>query len=57
MIDLNNLKKNIVFKLFDASILPVVSYACQEWLPHKNFMKDFAKNSEVLTKKNCSGSH
>ena len=32
-IDIRALKKSTVFKLFDALILPVVSYACQIWLP------------------------
>ena len=29
MINLNHVKKNIIFKLFDALIMPVVSYGCQ----------------------------
>jgi hypothetical protein len=32
-IDIRAMKKSIVFKLFDALILPVVSYGCQIWLP------------------------
>jgi exonuclease III len=32
-IDIRAMKKSTVFKLFDALVLPVASYACQVWLP------------------------
>ena len=47
MIDLNHLRKNIVFKVFDALLKPVASYGCQAWLPHTNLIKGIAKNGEL----------
>ena len=47
MINLNHIKKTIVFKLFDALILPVASYGCQAWLPYTNIIKGLVKNGEL----------
>ena len=47
LIDLNSLKKNIIFKLFDALVLPVVSYGCNVWLPYTNLIKDLGANGEL----------
>ena len=49
MINLNHMKKNIVFKLFDALIMPVVSYGCQAWLPYTNIIKGLAAKGELIT--------
>ena len=45
MIDLRYLRKSMVFKLFDALIVPVLSYGSQIWLPFTEFMKHFAAGS------------
>ena len=47
MINLNHLKKNIIFKLFDALIMPVVSYGCQAWLPYTNIIKGLVTKGEL----------
>ena len=39
MINLNQIKNNIVIKLFDVLIVPVVSLGCQAWLPYTNIIK------------------
>jgi len=39
IINLGELSTRSVFKLFDALILPVVSYGCQTWLQETNFVK------------------
>ncbi|KAL5253101.1 hypothetical protein ACHWQZ_G015761 [Mnemiopsis leidyi] len=39
IINLGELSTRSVFKLFDALILPVVSYGCQSWLQETNFVK------------------
>ena len=39
IINLGALSTRAVFKLFDALILPVVSYGCQTWLQETNFIK------------------
>jgi hypothetical protein len=51
MIDLGHLKKSIVFKLFDALILPVVAYGCQIKLPYTNLIKSLVSDSRVCLKK------
>ena len=51
MIDLNHLKKNIVFKLFDAAIMPAAAYGCQVWLPCTNLFKSLADNGELALAK------
>ena len=33
LVDISELTVKTLFKLFDALILPVVSYGCQVWLP------------------------
>ena len=38
-LNLNCLRKTIVFKLFDALILPVISYGCQVWIADTWFTK------------------
>ena len=45
MIDMNHLKKTVVFKLFDALIMPVVAYGCQIWLPYTIAMRSLATGS------------
>ena len=44
---MNHIKNNIVFKLFDALIMPVASYGCQVWLPFTNIIKGLVKNGEL----------
>ena len=46
MIDLKCLKKSIVFKLFDALILPVVTYGCQIWFAETWFTKKIKEYSQ-----------
>ena len=47
MINLNHIKKSIIFKLFDALIMPVVSYGCQAWLPYTNMIKGLVTNGKL----------
>ena len=47
MIDLNHPKKNIVFKLFDVLIMPVVSYSCKAWLLEISIMMRLATNCKL----------
>ena len=51
-IDLKHLRRTIVFKLFDALVLPVVSYGCQVWFPDTIFVKNYQEslNSKSLLK-------
>ena len=46
MINLNNIRKNILFKLFDALLQPVAAYACQVWLPSTGLFKLFGRDSK-----------
>ena len=48
MVDLRQLKKNIIFKLFDSLILPVASYGCQVWLPYTNTLKLLTSKTEGI---------
>jgi hypothetical protein len=51
MVDMNHLKKAIVFKLFDALILPVAAYGGQIWLPYTTAMRSLAQGfNPALTK-------
>ncbi len=50
MIDLRHMRKNIVFKLFDALIVPIVSCGCQVWLPHTNYLKGTTPNTRLSFK-------
>jgi hypothetical protein len=51
MVDMNHLKKAIVFKLFDALILPVAAYGSQIWLPYTTAMRSLAQGfNPTLTK-------
>ena len=45
MLDLRHIRKEIIFKLFDALIVPVVSYGCQIWLPQTYFMGAFSSGN------------
>ena len=51
MINLQQLKKPIVFKLFDSLIVPIASYCCQIWLPQTQFMKSLSTGSFPTLKK------
>ena len=44
MIDISNLRKTTVFKLFDTLICPVVSYGCQVWLPETWFIRQLLEH-------------
>ena len=44
MINLHHIRKNILFKLFDALLQPVVAYACQVWLPSTGLFKLFGRD-------------
>ena len=46
LIDLRHIKKSILFKLFDALLRPITSYACQVWLPSMGLFKLFAQTRE-----------
>ena len=39
MLDIRHIRKSILFKLFDALIQPIATYACQVWLPSTNLFK------------------
>ena len=45
MINLRHIRKAVIFKLFDALIVPVVSYGCQIWLPQTYFMGAFSSGN------------
>ncbi|KAL5272963.1 hypothetical protein ACHWQZ_G000969 [Mnemiopsis leidyi] len=45
MLDLRHLRKSMVTKLFDALIVPILSYGSQIWLPFTEFMRSFALGS------------
>ena len=51
MIDLRYLKKSIIFKLFDALILPVASYGCQVWLPYTFTLQNLTSRADDILKK------
>ena len=51
MIDTRHLKKPILFKLFDALILPVVGYGSQVWLAQTNYIKELASGMHPSLKK------
>ena len=51
MIDTRHLKKPILFKLFDALILPVVGYGSQVWLSQTNYIKELASGAHPSLKK------
>ena len=51
MVDLRYLKKSIIFKLFDALILPVVSYGCQVWLPYTFTYQNLTSGADNILKK------
>ncbi|KAL5258389.1 hypothetical protein ACHWQZ_G009029 [Mnemiopsis leidyi] len=51
MMNLGQLKKNIIFKLFDALILPVVSYGCPVWLPYTTILRSLTSNTNDILKK------
>ena len=42
-VDLSSISKEAVFKLFDALILPVVSYGSQVWLPYTNILSNICQ--------------
>ena len=46
MIDLQSIKKTVIFKLFDALVLPIASYGCQIWLPQTKFMTAFSSRNK-----------
>ena len=45
-IDISCLRKTVLFKLFDALILPVVSYGCQVWLPETFLFREISSPSK-----------
>ena len=50
LIDFKAMKKNILFKLFDALVLPVATYGCQIWASESSLFKEFtAAPHEMLT--------
>ena len=51
MVDLRKLKKMVIFKLFDALILPVASYGCQVWLPYTSILKSLTSKSDGILSK------
>ena len=48
MINFRLIRKTILFKLFDALIRPVVSYACQVWLPSTSLFKLFNNSTQGI---------
>ena len=62
MIDIRPLKRSVVFKLFDALVLPVASYGCQVWFPETWLVKNLTDGSPgaklpVLAKDPIEGLH
>ena len=51
MIDTRHLKKPILYKLFDALILPVAGYGSQVWLAQTNYIKEIAIGVHPTLKK------
>ena len=49
LIQLDALSVNAVFKLFDALILPVVAYGCQNWLHNTEFAKSLINQCQGKT--------
>ena len=45
MLDIRHVRKSILFKIFDALIQPIATYACQVWLPGTNLFKAIADES------------
>jgi exonuclease III len=43
-IDLRHFRRTIVFKLFDALVVPIVTYGCQVWLPETLFVRNYQDN-------------
>ena len=48
MINFRLIRKTILFKLFDALIRPVVSCACQVWLPSTGLFKLFNNGTQSI---------
>jgi hypothetical protein len=46
MIDIRHIRKSFLFKFFDALLRPIVSYACQIWLPSTLLFKTFTQAGE-----------
>ena len=45
LIDIRDLKKSTIFKLFNSLILPIVSYGCSVWLPQTWFFRCFTEGT------------
>ena len=45
LIDIRDLKKSTIFKLFDSLILPIASYGCSVWLPQTWFFRCFTEGT------------
>ena len=46
-IDLRHFRRTIVFKLFDALVVPIVTYGCQVWLPETLFIRNYKDNTNT----------
>ena len=49
MLDIRDLKKTTLFKLFDALIVPIAAYGCQVWLAETWFCRAIADTDTKLT--------
>ena len=47
LVDLNGLSTRAVLKLFNALIVPVLSYGCQVWLPFTKLTQELIKHPEL----------
>ena len=45
LVDIRDLKKSTIFKLFDSLILPIVSYGCSVWLSQTWFVRCFTEDT------------
>ena len=48
MIDMDGLSVNAILKLFDALILPIISYGCQVWAPFTKIVKELCNSLNPL---------
>ncbi|XP_063688379.1 uncharacterized protein LOC134821607 [Bolinopsis microptera] len=53
-VDLSSISKEAVLKLFDALILPVVSYGSQVWLPYTNILSNICQKKTQSDKDTLS---
>ena len=50
MLDIRHIRKSILFKIFDSLIQPIVTYACQVWLPSTSLFKTLTDEGRKNTR-------